>query len=251
MSAFLAVSGESTLRQSGQDSRPSRKSSKTPTASESSSVIGRMSTDASTSTISPTATMAQLTLFPEGHHANPRVLPGSEEAKKMTAGSGRRCFESCERFFPDGSWQKTLLESFLLKTGWQSKKCLLGWNLRGMKSSRRLSIRLQVWTRGTKGKEFLLLPTPVATDGGGNRSDSPNAAFRPSLRALAMKGMIPTPTARDWKNSIGSDVGRHTETLAHWAYKLSGIRGPLNPAFVEEIMGFPIGWTDCEPSETQ
>lgn len=24
----------------------------------------------------------------------------------------------------------------------------------------------------------------------------------------------------------------------------------LNPLFVERLMGFPVGWTDCEPSET-
>jgi hypothetical protein len=26
--------------------------------------------------------------------------------------------------------------------------------------------------------------------------------------------------------------------------------GPLNPAFVEVMMGLPIGWTDCASSET-
>lgn len=57
-------------------------------------------------------------------------------------------------------------------------------------------------------------------------------------------------TARDWKNSIGSDEGRHTETLAHQAYKKSGIRGPLNPAFGEEFMGYRIGWTELSASVT-
>jgi hypothetical protein len=27
-------------------------------------------------------------------------------------------------------------------------------------------------------------------------------------------------------------------------------RGPLNPAFVEAMMGLPIGWTDCASSAT-
>jgi hypothetical protein len=27
-------------------------------------------------------------------------------------------------------------------------------------------------------------------------------------------------------------------------------RGPLNPTWVEWLMGFPLGWTDLEPSET-
>jgi hypothetical protein len=29
-----------------------------------------------------------------------------------------------------------------------------------------------------------------------------------------------------------------------------GPRPQLNPEFVECLMGFPVGWTDCEPSET-
>jgi hypothetical protein len=30
----------------------------------------------------------------------------------------------------------------------------------------------------------------------------------------------------------------------------SGTRRVLNPQFVEWLMGWPIGWTDCEPVET-
>jgi hypothetical protein len=26
--------------------------------------------------------------------------------------------------------------------------------------------------------------------------------------------------------------------------------GPLNPMWVEHLMGFPLGWTDCAASET-
>lgn len=53
------------------------------------------------------------------------------------------------------------------------------------------------------------VPTPTATSGGYNQSPSPGAAIRPSL-----------------------------ETMAREA------GGPLNPTWVEWLMGWPIGWTD-------
>jgi len=50
----------------------------------------------------------------------------------------------------------------------------------------------------------------------------------------------PTPVARDWKG-----VGR--------AHQLPTVLAPtgaaiyLNPSFVEEMMGYPVGWTVSEP----
>lgn len=42
-----------------------------------------------------------------------------------------------------------------------------------------------------------LLPTPVASNGYGNRSGYPGAPFRPSLIMMAAKNLWPTPTAQD------------------------------------------------------
>ncbi len=42
-------------------------------------------------------------------------------------------------------------------------------------------------------------------------------------------------------------------TAAHYitgALIRQGVIGSLNPEWVEWLMGFPIGWTDCGPSET-
>lgn len=54
---------------------------------------------------------------------------------------------------------------------------------------------------------------------------------------MARNSIIPTPMARDWKESGGN---RNSHDLPYMA------GGPLNPAFVEEIMGYEIGWTVCE-----
>jgi len=35
-----------------------------------------------------------------------------------------------------------------------------------------------------------------------------------------------------------------------WLMEGKPITGSLNPEFVEWLMGFPIGWTELEPSET-
>jgi len=58
-----------------------------------------------------------------------------------------------------------------------------------------------------------------------------------------------TPTARDWKGMSAKswrerDKGDKTPTLP------DQIGGVPHPEFVEELMGFPIGWTALKASET-
>ena len=76
----------------------------------------------------------------------------------------------------------------------------------------------------------------------------------------------PTPAARDWKDTPGMSrdrdgrKGGRLDQLPRMVYakeadqfgphdpeklKQSGSRPVLSPAWVETLMGFPIGWTDC------
>lgn len=80
------------------------------------------------------------------------------------------------------------------------------------------------------------LPTPLAKEGGTNKSKHKNAQRRPQLSTIAKT--LPTPMARDWKGSGGKN--RQTRNLPRT------MGGSLNPRFVEELMGFPIGWTELE-----
>ena len=245
------------MPQSGQDSRPSRKLSETPIALPSLPVTGPASTDAQISTPSQTETLAQLTLFPAAHRASRRPLLESVEAEQMTDGSGRRCFESFARFFPDGSWQRILLESLLLKTVWRSRLCFLRWKLKDMKSSHRLFIRLQAWAPRTSANVPSLLPTLTASDGGGNRSAYPGAPFRLSLRNMASKGMLPILRASDADTQDAKQVDppshrygkRKTPCLNSQFSDRNG--GQLNPEWCEWYMGFPIGWTESKDLETR
>jgi len=128
----------------------------------------------------------------------------------------------------------------------------------------------------TAAKESGLWPTPTVFHALRGNHDEPVEAYLarvqdhkegktkgkpgPSL-GIAVR-MWPTPTAGDSKGS-GS---RNTATSkAHPGISLTdavlgdggrgridaGNSGRLNPEWVEWLMGFPIGWTDCDASETQ
>jgi len=51
---------------------------------------------------------------------------------------------------------------------------------------------------------------------------------------------FPTPNARDWRSGKGRQDNGHSPQLPET------IGGQLNPTWVEWLMGFPLGWTDCE-----
>lgn len=81
-------------------------------------------------------------------------------------------------------------------------------------------------------------PTPNATDYKGPSTRSPGKE-RPSSNddlPTRVSRMLPTPTANCWDGlqSHGVNV----------------VTGQLNPTWVEWLMGYPAGWTDCEDSAT-
>jgi hypothetical protein len=62
----------------------------------------------------------------------------------------------------------------------------------------------------------------------------------------------PTPTTRDYKDT-GDSIANGTvpvNGLLGRAVEPSKVNGSLNPTWVEWLMGFPLGWTDLEPSAT-
>jgi hypothetical protein len=80
-------------------------------------------------------------------------------------------------------------------------------------------------------------PTPRATDGThGGRVTPRKSREGGNLIEAVSAATWPTPTARDAGRGAGWDEpGRPLSER---------IGGPLNPAWVEALMGFPIGWTD-------
>lgn len=66
-----------------------------------------------------------------------------------------------------------------------------------------------------------------------------------SGNAGGVSRMMPTPTCQDAKNlNSPSQLRRKTPPLC------AVVGGKLNPAWVEWLMGWPIGWTDCTVSGT-
>lgn len=99
----------------------------------------------------------------------------------------------------------------------------------------------------TEENESLLWPTPTA--GMWKHTERPELAAKYisqgkiSLPRAVKTSMLPTPCSTDWK--ISSKPGQRRGQLIE-----TQIGGQLNPMWVEWLMGFPLGWTDLEPSET-
>jgi hypothetical protein len=95
------------------------------------------------------------------------------------------------------------------------------------------------------------LATPQARDyrtGEGHRWNTPEKRSRnlnDQIAADVGYKMWPTPTAQDASNNGGaSQYDRNSLPLN------AAIGGSLNPTWVEWLLGFPLGWTVCEPSAT-
>ena len=58
----------------------------------------------------------------------------------------------------------------------------------------------------------------------------------------------PTPRSRDWKGECRKRWGNRHSLPGALAEVLGG--APPPPKFSEWLMGYPIGWTDCAPLET-
>ena len=103
-------------------------------------------------------------------------------------------------------------------------------------------------------------PTPTTQE-----IEHPKADITPTGRRLSKDGktshslnladsvkLWPTPTARDGKGASGhKKESRRLADLTYRARIVDGVTtGSLNPTWVEWLMGFPLGWTDLEDSET-
>jgi hypothetical protein len=119
--------------------------------------------------------------------------------------------------------------------------------------------------RGNKNSHFKLYPTPQAYSKGNSKSmpgiTALDIAVRPELAKHAVRAkerrkgaieLIPTPTAR-----LGSAQRQPSSESAQKRYDqgrrnledyqaITGSGGPLNPMWVEWLMGWPLGWTDLE-----
>ena len=188
--------------------------------------------------------------------------------------------ESYAWYDQDSSSWKTSQRSLL--TGWTSFSesfSRQGTMLNGHVFQRQW---LEPVTRETDGGQFVTLPTPLASDPerkvkfkqGGTPlmgallptptvcndsiyyDNSPNKDKRHSKGlATHVADQLPTPRASEWKGcgQVGSKSSLDWEKKGYLSGVLNETCSPqtgeathLNPSFVEEMMGYPIGWTDLE-----
>ena len=154
----------------------------------------------------------QLTLFPADSRASRLVLPGSDEARRMTVTSGLKCCELYKNSGPLGLLVRTLLESSI----WRSTRCYLTWKASAT-PAKRLLFRLAPSTPRTGGTDVqlsgvdrwkenitgedgepVLWKTPIASDSA-NREFYHNSRGEPNLSGMVK--MWPTPKASDYKGS--------------------------------------------------
>ena len=183
----------------------------------------------------------QLTLFREVFPASRSALPGSEEARRMTVTSGLKCLELYRNSSPLGLLARMLLGSSI----WRSTQCYLTWKISGT-PAKRLLFRLVPSTPRTGGTGAPLWPTITTFDAacGGLKGKEYTGTCHAMKLIQAVK-MFPTPIATDWKNRGCKDYRKNREHQLQ-----TEVGGQLNPTFVEWLMGFPLGWTELNASET-
>lgn len=106
-----------------------------------------------------------------------------------------------------------------------------------------------------------LWPTPTAQTYGTNQGGAAGRVgpVRESLETLARHWA--TPTARDWRSEVATQSPEHSPPLGRQVLQIetggpsgsasTGSARQLCVRFVEALMGFPIGWSDSGPTDSE
>lgn len=221
---------------------------------KSSKSTGPIQSDSKIFSKSESTTSSQLTLFAADSHVSHTHSPASARRAKTKGICGENLPVSFASLNPDGSWQKMFQGSSQVNLDGSSDAFCGTWPRSGMMQNGIVS-RLPPLVPLTCVTEFLSLPTPTAQEGGFNKSPGKNSKIRPTLTTMARKNLWPTPRSRDYfppdwtREKRGAHAG---DDLVTAVYKQEGLKsgGSLNPTWVEWLQGFPLGWTDCDVSET-
>ena len=97
------------------------------------------------------------------------------------------------------------------------------------------------------------LPTPRANQAMAANLDLPSIKNHQYPNLETVISNLSTPTARDYKDSgenmndkKAAEKGRLPGVIVESRSTQTGKDTNLNPHFVEEMMGYPIGWTDLK-----
>lgn len=187
--------------------------------------------------------------------ASHSVQPGSGEARRMTVTSGRKCLELYRKSGPVGLLVRMLLES----SHWRSTRCYLTWKASATPARRSL-FRLVPSMPRTEETAVPFWPTPTARDckGANSMEHLARDGSRNHTDQLAnFVKLIPTVTTGAGMCGGSANYQRLKEMEEAGVISeeerrsmAAGNGGQLNPTWVEWLMGFPLGWTDLDASET-
>ena len=147
--------------------------------------------------------------------------------------------------------QLGLLQQVKLRQMWPTP-CARDHHPNGMKPGSKVDL----------GNAVKMWQTPCATDAqpitGGNLYQTTTGTVRhmrpdgkSSNRGLATQVLWPTPQARDHFPAHTPDYIAAKKAQGHGMSNLNdSVGGQLNPTWVEWLMGWPLGWTDCAASGT-
>jgi hypothetical protein len=233
------------------DLRPSASARLNPTPSASFATTGLMSP--STKTSAPFGVQLELlmSLQPDSLAKTSVVLENKQVCQENDLVCSTKSSDWLGSFDLSSSSLRTLQILCLTKAGRRSRKCSSKLPAQGLMRNGQLYQRV-MWEPATCGSECGSLPTPKAADGERGRD---KARVRPDTKgrelATAVRDrMLPTPTTRDWKDGsqqacqnvkanglLGREIHQAAGSIP------TGEATYLNPSFVEEMMGFPVGWT--------
>ena len=186
-----------------------------------------------------------LTWFRRGFLANRSLLPGKEKERTTKEICGQKLSGSYAKWDRDSVCWRTYQVSLLTNTldkfsgSWPRAGTIVD----GIASPRLPSAPL------TEETGFGLLPTPMASDAGHGHQGTWSSTQFNLHNVVLNKGKFPkwwpTPTVQDSENNGGpSQFNRNSLPLN------ASVGGRLNPTWVEWLMGWPLGWTDLRPLET-
>jgi hypothetical protein len=189
-----------------------------------------------------------LTLYLVDFHA--RTSAQQDEVQELTE-SDQECGSTWQgllaRLDPNTSLWKTA-QCSLLEDLELSLQTFPRWGLMQNGALYRLPILVQTISVKEFGLEpnnetFFHTPNTTGMDGGSN-----------SRKALKKRLDWPTPTCHLAKETNApSEKNRDTPSIISQIYMQqpqTPLGGKLNPQFVEWLMGWPLGWTDLKPLET-
>ena len=116
--------------------------------------------------------------------------------------------------------------------------------------SARMQRKLEQGYSPSLEEALLMLPTPRTCSAMAARLDTPGnleGEQFPNLETVIAREILPTPTTNDSKNASLPPSQAERDGLAGAMLRddsiPTGAATYLNPSFVEEMMGFPVGWT--------